>query len=42
MVGEVYPLTGVDQNHALPLLLPPHVQMEDDLLYSGPCPHMKK
>ena len=37
-VKDVYPLPGAGQNRPLPLLLPPHVQIEDDLLIGGPCP----
>ena len=36
MVEDVCPLPGADQNN--PHLLPPHVQIEDDLLSVGPCP----
>ena len=35
---DVCPLLGAGQNRPLPLLLPPHVQIEDDLLSGGPCP----
>ena len=38
MVDDVCLLPGPGQNHPLPLLLPPHVQIEDDLLDGGPCP----
>ena len=37
MVEDVCPLPGAGQNRPLPLLLPPHVQIEDDLLDGGPC-----
>ena len=35
---DVCPLPGAVQNHTLPLLLPPHFQIEDNLLDGGPCP----
>jgi hypothetical protein len=35
---DVCLLPGDGQNNPLPLLLPPHVQIEDDLLNCGPCP----
>ena len=38
MVEDIPPLPGASQNCSLPLLLPPAVQMEDDLLSGGPCP----
>ena len=31
-VEDVGPLPGASQNHPLPLLLPPQIQIEDDLL----------
>ena len=37
-VEDVCPLPGAGQNRPLPLLLPPHVQIEDDLLNGSPCP----
>ena len=37
-VEDFCPLPGAGQNNPLPLLLPPHVQIEDDLLNGGPCP----
>ena len=37
-VEDVGLLLGSGQNHPLPLLLPQHVQIEDDLLNGGPCP----
>ena len=36
-VEDACPLPGSGQNHPLPLLLPPHVQIEEDLLNGGPC-----
>ena len=42
MVEYVCTLPGAGaeagQNRPLPLLLPPHVQIEDDILDGGPCP----
>ena len=38
MVDDVYPHSGEGQNRPLPLHLPPHVQIYDDLLNGGPCP----
>ena len=38
MVEDVCPLPGAGQNRPLHLLLPPHVQIEDDLINGGPCP----
>ena len=38
MVEDVYPIPGAGQDRPLPLLLPPHVQIEDYLLNGGPCP----
>ena len=37
MVEDVYPFPGAGQNRPLPLLLPPHVQIGNDLLNGGPC-----
>ena len=37
MVEDVYPLPGAGQKCPLSLFLPPHVEMEDDLLNVGPC-----
>ena len=37
-VEDVCPLPGAGQNRPLPLLLPQHVQIEDDLYDGGPCP----
>ena len=37
-VEDVCPLFGPGQNRPLPLLLPQHVEIEDDLLNCGPCP----
>ena len=37
-IEDVCPLPGAGQNNPLPLLLLPHVQIEDDLLNSRPCP----
>ena len=36
MVEGVSPLSGAAQNHPLPFLLPPHGQIEGDLLNGGP------
>ena len=38
VIENVCPLPGTDQNHLLPLLLPPHIQIEYDLLTGGHCP----
>ena len=38
MVEEVCPLPCAGQNRPLPLLLPPNVQIEDDLISGAPCP----
>ena len=35
---DVCPLPRAGQNNPLPLLLPQHIQIEDDLLNGGPCP----
>ena len=37
MVEDNHPLLEAGQNCPLPLLLPPYVQIEDDLLNGGPC-----
>ena len=37
-VEDVCPLPGAGQNNPLPLLLPPHVQIEVDILNGGPYP----
>ena len=39
MVEDVCPLSGAGPNCPLPLLIPPHVQIKDDLFNSGPFPH---
>ena len=39
MEEDVCSLPGAGQNRPPPLLLPPHVQIKDDLLNGGPCPH---
>ena len=38
MVEDVCPLPRTGQNRPLPPILPPHVQIEDDLLDGGHCP----
>ena len=42
MVEEICPLPCSGQNRPLPLLLPPNVQIEDDLISGAPCPKWKK
>ena len=37
-VKDICPLPGAGENHPLPLLLPLHIQIEDDLLNGGPFP----
>ena len=38
MLEDVCLIPGAGQNCPLPLLLPPHIQIEGDLLNGGPCP----
>ena len=40
-VEDVCPHPGDGQNRSLLLLLPSHVQIEDDLLNGGPCPSQR-
>ena len=37
MEADVFPFPGAGQNCPLPFFLPPHVQIEDDLINGGPC-----
>ena len=38
MVKDVCPLPGAGQNRSIPVFLPLHTQIVDDLLNGGPCP----